>query len=223
MFFVIIFHVFAVNSLFDAQRNKLTHGYWDETQWTYRGPSCGSGEGIFNPNTEDNYLDTCFGASTMPRQFLVYDFGTDVILNKYSWSRSKNKQECPSSWEVYGAKIYPAFGTDMFLLGTESNHLCTETIEMIDFEVNNTEGTGYRYYAWKLSKSDNANGNNDGYQWGTIQFFTGPGEVSLMFSFGGFKIIKKRENIKAIQSLHFIHINNRKDVQKRRMPSRWRF
>ena len=94
---------------------------------------------------------------------------------------------------------------------------------MIDFEVNNTEGTGYRYYAWKLSKSDNANGNNDGYQWGTIQFFTGPGEVSLMFSFGGFKIIKKRENIKAIQSLHFIHINNRKDVQKRRMPSRWRF
>ena len=183
LLFTMMFRFFVVVSLFDAQRNKLTHGYWDDSQWTYRGPSCGYGEGIFDPNNEDNYLDTCFGSSTMPQQFLVYDFGTYVKLQKYSWSRSKLKQECPSSWEVYGANIYPDFDTEMFLLGTENNHLCSETVEMIEFEVNNTENTGYRYYVWKLSESDNVNGNRDGYQWGTIQFFTSPGELQLIYPF----------------------------------------
>ena len=30
-----------------AQRNKLTHGYWSDSSWNYRGPSCGSGQEVF--------------------------------------------------------------------------------------------------------------------------------------------------------------------------------
>ena len=56
----------------DAERNNLTHGWWDDTQWMYSGPRCGSGEDIFsetktNPNSESAYLDTCFGH--MPKHF----------------------------------------------------------------------------------------------------------------------------------------------------------
>ena len=106
--------------VFDGlQRNKLTHGWWDDTHWTYRGPSCGSGAEVFmlektNPDSETAYLDTCFGH--MPKQFIVYDFEAAVTLLKYSWSGRGG--ECPSSWTVYGANIYPDVGTEMFLVDT---------------------------------------------------------------------------------------------------------
>ena len=106
--------------VFDGlQRNKLTHGWWDDTHWTYRGPNCGSGAEVFNlektnPDSETAYLDTCFGY--MPKQFLVYDFEEAVTLTKYSWSGRGG--ECPSSWTVYGANIYPEFGTEIFLVDT---------------------------------------------------------------------------------------------------------
>ena len=174
--------MFLDGRLFDmAQRSKLTHGWWGETQWTYRGPSCGSGEEIFstiktNPKSESAYLDTCFGH--MPNQFLVYDFGDPVTLIKYSWSNTKGawsiSGECPSSWTVYGTNTYPDADTDMFLVDTESGHSCQASDEMIPFGVDETSGE-YRYYVWKLSESDNGGGNNDGFRWGTIQFYIGQG------------------------------------------------
>ena len=158
-----------------AQRSNLTHGWWNDTEWTYVGPRCGSAEDIFNtiktsPNTESAYLDTCFG--NMPKQFLVYDFGEPVTLTRYSWAGRSG--ECPSSWTVYGANIYPDGDTDMFLVDTEKGHLCQASDEMIRFDVDATSDQ-YRYFVWKISESDNGNGNNDGYRWGTIQFFISQG------------------------------------------------
>ena len=163
--------------VFDGlRRSKLTHGWWDATHWTYRGPNCGSGEEVFstvktNPNSETAYLDTCFGY--MPKQFLVYDFEEAVTLTKYSWSGRGG--ECPSSWTVYGANIYPDVGTDMTLVDTETSHSCQASEQMIDFEMDDVSGE-YRYYVWKLSEMDLGNGNNDGYRWYTIQLFIGQGK-----------------------------------------------
>ena len=42
---------------------------------------------------------------------------------------------------------------------------------MIDFEMDDVSGQ-YRYYIWKFSEMDQGNGNNDGYRWQTIQFYT---------------------------------------------------
>jgi len=159
-------------TVFDGlQRSKLTHGYWDGTDLTYKGPSCGSGEEVFklektNPNSESGYLDTCY--FHMPKQFLVYDFEEAVTLSKYSWSTQDG--ECPSSWKVYGANIYPDDDTEMFLVDTESGHSCQANDQMIEFEMDDASEK-YRYYIWKMSEQDKGNGNNDGYRWGTIQFF----------------------------------------------------
>jgi len=155
------------------QRNKLTQGYWDGSDLTYKGPSCGSGEDVFKLQKPDpdasygvNFLDTCF--SHMPKQFLVYDFEEAVTLSKYSWSTQDG--ECPSSWKVYGANIYPDNDTEMFLVDTESGHSCEANDQMIEFEMDDASEK-YRYYMWKMSEQDEGNGNNDGYRWGTIQFF----------------------------------------------------
>ena len=163
----------------DPERNNLTHGWWDDTQWIYNEPRCGSGEDIFsetktNPNSESAYLDTCFGH--MPKQFLVYDFGEPVTLTKYSWSGRGG--ECPSSWMVYGSNVYPDTDTDIFLVDTENGHACQASDDMINFGVDDTGGE-YRYYVWKISETDSGNGNNDGYRWGTIQFFISQGNISL--------------------------------------------
>ena len=171
-----LLYIFIDAAFFEsAQRDNLTHGWWDETEWTYKEPACGSGEDVFrkiknSPNSESAYLDSCF--SHMPKQFLVYDFGNPVTLTKYSWSGRGG--ECPSTWTVHGTNIYPENGTDMTLVDTESGHSCQSSDELINFEMDNTEGE-YRYYVWKFSESDNGNGNNDGYKWGTIKFFISQG------------------------------------------------
>ena len=109
----------------------------------------------------------------MPKQFLVYDFEEPVTLTKYSWSGRGG--ECPSSWTVYGSDTYPEFGTEMSLVDTESGHSCQPSEQMIDFQMDNANKE-YRYYVWKLSEVDQGNGNNDGYRWNTIQFFTNQGK-----------------------------------------------
>ena len=124
------------------------------------------------PNKESAYLDTCFGH--MPKQFLVYDFGEPVTLTKYSWSG--RRVECPSSWSVYGTNVFPDADTEMVLVDTEFGHACQSSGEMITFGVDLIEGD-YRYYVWKMSKSDNGNGDNDGYVWDTIQFSTSQGII----------------------------------------------
>ena len=108
----------------------------------------------------------------MPNQFLVYDFGEPVTLTKYSWSGRSG--ECPSSWTVYGTNVYPDGDRDLFLVDTESGHLCQSSDDIITFGVDEVSSE-YRYYAWKISESDDGNGNNDGYKWGTIQFFIAQG------------------------------------------------
>ena len=62
----------------------------------------------------------------------------------------------------------------MFVVDTEHGHLCQASDEMIRFDVDATSDQ-YRYFVWKISESDNGNGNNDGYRWGTIQFFISQG------------------------------------------------
>ena len=54
---------------------------------------------------------------------------------------------------------------------TESGHSCQAEKQMIDFEMDDVSGQ-YRYYIWKFSEMDQGNGNNDGYRWQTIQFYT---------------------------------------------------
>ena len=55
---------------------------------------------------------------------------------------------------------------------------------MIKFELDKTDDE-YRYYVWKISESDDGNGDkdseddnsNNGYVWGTIMFYTSQGNM----------------------------------------------